>query len=152
MILPLLDKTDDFKFEKFRIDMDSAMCPTDSERIFIFLVCLGTTLQRPVRGDVAEEDNDPDRAAQFCVICEAIRRAFMMLIHPYGEDSTTESIQSTHRAFIYSKPNDFNFALCSISMDMFNDKKSCIAMSLHKPVTRSTTLAIHMCLSEHDLQ
>jgi hypothetical protein len=25
------------------------------------------SLERPVRRDVAEEDNDPDRAAQFCV-------------------------------------------------------------------------------------
>ena len=67
LLLLLLDRTDNFKFEKFRNDKDSARFPRDFERIVIFLACLGTSFERPVRGDVAEEDNDPDRAAQFCV-------------------------------------------------------------------------------------
>jgi hypothetical protein len=56
------------------------------------------------------------------LIREAIRRSLMMLSHQYGEDSTTESIQSTHTAFINSNPNDLNFVLCSIPIDSFNDK------------------------------
>ena len=67
MILLQLDTTDDFKFEKFRIDKDSATCRRDCERIALFLVCLSMSPERPVRGDMAEEDDDPDRAAQFCV-------------------------------------------------------------------------------------
>jgi hypothetical protein len=56
------------------------------------------------------------------LICEAIRRALMMLSHQYGENSTTEIIQSTHRAFINSNPNDLNFVLSSIPIDSFNGK------------------------------
>jgi len=49
LLLLLLNTTEDFKFEKFRIDKNSATCPKDCERkALFFLVFLCTSPESPV--------------------------------------------------------------------------------------------------------
>lgn len=123
MILLQLDTTDDFKFEKFRIDKDSATCRRDCERIALFLVCLSMSPERPVRGDMAEEDDDPDRATQFCVNTRSTSAAVISMgkipRRGVSNPGTERSSSRTRRPCA----NNLNFELCSISMDNFNDKK-----------------------------
>jgi hypothetical protein len=144
ILRPLLDTTDDFKFEKFRIDEDLATCPRDYDRMVLFLALMRTSPQRLVRGDVAQEGKGPDGATQRR--CKALRRLLMLLSHECGDDSTTTD--TTHRAFINSNPASMPQGLefCTFSMPIHNFKYTfCVATRLNIPVTRSTTLAIHMC-------
>jgi hypothetical protein len=83
------------------------------------------------------------------LICEALRRVLMLLSHECGEDSTTkECIETTHRSFTNSNvaatPKRYEFCGFRIPIHNLNDMFS-VSTRLNIPVTRSTTLAIHIC-------
>jgi len=107
----------------------------------------------PVRGDVAEEDNDPDHAAQFCVNMRSTSAAqssvwgrFLDEVYPIHAESVRQLETGDHAPatwILYFA----QFRLTTSTIKMF-----CVTTRLCKPVMRSKTLAIHMCLSEEDLQ
>lgn len=153
LLLLLLDTTDDFKFQKFRIVKNSATCPRNYERIALFLVCLSTSPERPVRGDVAEEDNDPDHAAQFCVnmrsisvVQSSVWRRFLDEVYPIHAQSIHQLEPGNHA------PTTWISYFAQFRLTTSTIKKVWVMTRLSKPVTRSKTLAIHMRLSEEDLQ